>query len=228
MLFIKIEKPSTSFLRNSSQKLYKQKLLSSFLLPSLLVIDSLCLSAVNSDCYNLCLLQFADKTSDLLLGVFQADRLHVHRGDLEHCIAWQLTASHVCRQSFLFCYCNTHRVYDKVCLLSFLFVRHLSFENGLKLGCKQCKPCSAFGHCVPKLAVRPSRRVLPGVMPGLASTLACCTSCGALTTATPSVYMQHQDTINDFLAHAYKCPHTWQVRTEAMIPHLILSVRFKQ
>ncbi len=141
MLFIKIEKPSTSFLRNSSQKLYKQKPLSSFLLPSLLVRDGLCISTVNRDCWNLCLLQFADNASDLLLGVFQGDRLHVHSRDLEHCIARQLTASHVCRQSFLFCYCGTHRVYDKVRPLSFLFVRHLSFENGLELGCKQCKPC---------------------------------------------------------------------------------------
>lgn len=87
MLFIKIEKPSTSFLRNSSQKLYKQKPLSSFLLPSLLVRDGLCISTVNRDCWNLCLLQFADNASDLLLGVFQGDRLHVHSRDLEHCIA---------------------------------------------------------------------------------------------------------------------------------------------
>lgn len=202
MLFTKIEKPSTSFLRNSSKKLYKQKLLYSFWWQSLLVTNSLCISTVNCDCWNLCLPQFADNASNLLLGVFQGDRLHVHSRDLEHRIAWQLTASQVCRQSFLFCCCSTHCVYDKVCPLSFLFIRHLPFENGLKLGCKQCKPCSAFGHCVAILAVRPSRRFLPGVMFGLASTLACCTSCGALTTATPSVYMQHQDTVNNLLAHA--------------------------
>lgn len=145
MLFIKIGKPSTSFWRNSSRKLYKQKPLASFLLPSLLVRAGLCVSTVNRDCWNLCLLQFADYDSDLLLGVFQGDRLHVHSRDLRPCIAWQLTASHVQRQRSLFCCCSTHRVYDKVRPLSFLFIRHLSFENGLKLGCKQCKPCSALG-----------------------------------------------------------------------------------